>query len=58
MPNDTPTPGEVAYEAYCRVTYGAAAHPADYATLTWGQQAAWEAAAQAVLAWQKERNNA
>jgi hypothetical protein len=52
MPN--PTPGQIAYAAYCSVTYGADAHPADYATLTWGQRDAWEAAAQAVLAMQQE----
>lgn len=45
---NTPTPGQVAYAAYCRVVYGAHAHPADYHTLTWGQHEAWEAAAQAV----------
>ena len=46
---DTHTPGHICYAAYCLVTYGAAAHPADYSTLTWGQRDAWEAAAQAVL---------
>ena len=41
------TPGQRAYEAYCRVTYGHAAHPADYHTLERGPRAAWEAAARA-----------
>lgn len=49
-----PTPGQVAYAAYCRVVYGVHVRDDDYAELTWGQHDAWEAAAQAVLALKQE----
>ena len=57
---DTPTPGQVNYEAYCRCEYGPSMARQE-GPLTWGwsllldsEQAAWEAAAQAVLALAKE----
>jgi hypothetical protein len=50
-----PTPGQIAYEAYCRCEYGPYMARAD-GPLTWGwsllldsERAAWDAAAQAVL---------
>lgn len=52
MPN--PTPGQVAYAAYCRIIYGPYAHEDDYRDLGWKQQAAWEAAAQAVRAMREQ----
>ena len=49
---DTPTPGQIAYEAYYR------SHPfaecMDWTMLSHESHAAWEAAAQAVLAWKEE----
>jgi hypothetical protein len=57
---DSPTPGQICYAAYCRCEYGPYMARAD-APLTWGwallldsERAAWEAAAQAVLAMQQE----
>jgi hypothetical protein len=49
---DTPTPGQLAYETYVLHLYGDDQFP--WPTLFPDAQAAWEAAAQAVLAWQRQ----
>jgi hypothetical protein len=47
-----PTPAQIAYEAYMAVL--ALAFPMDFAALGDIHHRAWEAAAQAVRAWQQE----
>lgn len=51
---DTPTPGQVNYEAYCAVApdVDPALPFVAWDELPPGDRHAWEAAAQAVLAWQ------
>jgi hypothetical protein len=50
--DDTPTPGQVVYEAYWRSEAGKV--PFAWETLTPRAQQPWDAAAQAVLAIQEE----
>jgi hypothetical protein len=56
---DTRTPGEIAYDMYQRRLHNLTEpipldYPRPFSTLSAAQQAAWEAAAQAVLAMREE----
>ena len=59
MPDTRKTPGEVAYSVYiaCLRPDIATWTPPAYAGLDPANQAAWDAAAQAVLTWQAEEHD-
>jgi hypothetical protein len=55
--SQSPTPGQVAYDAWWRTRWplDSPPHYTPYAQLRTADQQAWDAAAQAVLAWKAQK---